>query len=188
MQVRSTFSQSYHPRLGGSLAFLGLTLATERPRCRQETHRWRAWRLAVKFDPTTADHMIFGDYAADCSKMDFAKGGGRPIPHLRYTTGENWRIERGANDGTGRDRMHPVYTEIVDSNDFAGAGFSEADRYIARAAASAAAPHGNPSTWRQLNTTHHITQVVSDIARVRGFEIKRPSIEESVQNSLLPEI
>src|SRR6516164_10967144 len=27
MQVRSTFSQSYHPRLGGSLAFLGLTMA-----------------------------------------------------------------------------------------------------------------------------------------------------------------
>ena len=147
-------------------------------------NEWLAWRLAVRFDPTTAEHMIFGDYAADCSKISFAKSGGRPIPHLRYTTGENWRIQRG---GSGRDCMHPVYKEIVNSDDFAGGGFSDADGYIARAADSLTAPHGNAATWRQLNTTHHITQVITDIARVRAFEVKRSPIEATVQDSLFPE-
>ena len=150
-------------------------------------NEWRAWRLAVKFDPSTAEHMIFGDYAADCSKIEFGDSAGKPISHLRYTAGENWRVQRGEKQGTSRDSMHQVYASIVRSSDFAGASFSQADAYISRAAASLAAPHGSPTTWRQLNTTHHITQVVNDIATVRGLEIRRITVGEPVQISLLPQ-
>jgi hypothetical protein len=144
-------------------------------------NEWKAWCLAVRFDPTTARHMIFGDYAADCSKIEFGKGG-MPIPHLRYTTSENWRVQRGLT--AGADRMGQVYAAIVESEDFAGAEFSTADGFIARAAETVDAPRGNGRVWRQLNTTHHITQVVDDIARVRGFQIRRTPVEANIQNSL----
>jgi hypothetical protein len=148
-------------------------------------NEWRAWRLAVKFDPTTAEHMIFGDYAADCSVIEFASTARGKIRHLRYAAGENWRVERGAKHGADHDSMHQVYGNIVRSPDFAGASFSEADSYIAHAAANPAAPHGNSTTWRQLNTTHHITHVVSDIAKIRGVQIRLTSIDQAIQIPLL---
>jgi hypothetical protein len=141
----------------------------------------------VNFDASTAEHMIFGDYAADCSKIEFADSVCKPINHVRYTVGENWRVQRGEKETTSRNSMHQVFTTIEGSTDFAGASFSQADKYIARAAASLAEPHGNPTTWRQLNTTHHITQVVNDIAKVRGLEMKTISPREPVQMSLLPQ-
>lgn len=147
-------------------------------------NEWRAWKQAVQFDPTTAEQMIFGDFAADCSRIEFGGSGGKAIRHLRYTAGDSWRVERGSKAGSDRDAMHRVYLKIVGSTDFAGAGFSKADAYIAQAAANLNAPHGSAKTWREINTTHHITQVVSDIARVRGIKIKAPSVDAEVQMEL----
>jgi len=148
-------------------------------------NEWVAWRRAVAFDPTTAEQMIFGDYAADCSRILFGGNPGKAIRHIRYTTGEKWRIQRGTKSGRDRDCMHRVYKELVASGDFAGSGFSEADAYIAHAAEHSVAPHGNAKIWRQLNTTHHITQVVSDIGQVRGVGIKRLPDREAMQIPLL---
>lgn len=148
-------------------------------------NEWLAWREAVRFDPTTAEHMIFGDYAADCAKMSFSGGGAPAIRHIRYTTPDTWRVQRAEKDGKDAQRMHGVYKALVDSGDFAGEGFSSADAFIANGAKSATAGPGNSTTWRQLNTTHHITQVVSDIAKVRGISIKKAPASEEVQLSLL---
>jgi len=148
-------------------------------------NEWRAWRRAVKLDPTTADHLIFGDYAADTALIKFGGKGGKVIPHIRYTSGDQWRVERGPSKGKRSDSIHAVYVGIATSSDFAGANFSEADAYIAHAAANPSAPHGSGKEWRQLNTTHHITQVVDDIAKVKGVEIRRSPTEAMVQMPLL---
>lgn len=148
-------------------------------------NEWLAWREAVRFDPTTAEHMIFGDYAADCAKMSFSGGGAPAIRHIRYTTPGAWRVQRAEKEGKDAQRMHGVYKEIVGSGDFAGEGFSSADAFIANGAKSATAGPGNSTTWRQLNTTHHITQVVNDIAEVRGIVIRKAPASEEVQLSLL---
>lgn len=149
-------------------------------------NEWLAWRKAVRFDPTTADHMIFGDYAADCAKMNFSKSGARAIRHVRYATSESWLVQRAVEAGSDTTRMHGVYKAIFESDGFAGSGFSAADTYIARAAGNPSAKPGNATTWRQLNTTHHITQVVADIAKVRGLEIKEAPAEQfDTQLSLL---
>lgn len=150
-------------------------------------NEWRAWKLAVRFDPATAQHMIFGDFAADCSRIEFGGSGGKAIRHLRYTVGDSWRVERGPKLGSDREAMHYVYSKIAGSSDFAGAGFSKADAYIAHAAANLNAPHGNARNWREINTTHHITQVVNDIARVRGIGIKAPTVDAEIQ-MVLPEL
>lgn len=145
-------------------------------------NEWNAWKKAVNLDPTTAEHMIFGDYAADCAKMVFGKGG-RAIRHLRYTTAGHWRIQRGAETGSDKAIMHDVYKAIVESGQFASEGFSAADAYIALAAANANAGPGTAKTWRQLNTTHHITVVVSALAEVRGFMIAK-GVSDSANRQL----
>jgi hypothetical protein len=133
---------------------------------------WMAWRQAVRFDPATAEHMIFGDYAADCATMAFGGGGGRAIRHYRYTTPDAWLVERGGDSGTDTAAMRDVCRRILDSGQFAGRTFSSADEYIFRTAHGQAGP-GSATTWRAVNTTHHITRVVADIGRVRGFTLRQ---------------
>ena len=149
-------------------------------------NEWLAWRQAVNFDSTTAEHMTFGDYASDCAKMAFGSSSAAAIRHIRYATSDSWRVQRAVESGTDAHRMHGVYKAIFECHEFAGAGFSAADAYIAHAAKSPMAKPGNATTWRQLNITHHITQAVADIAKVRGILIKEAvAIEFSTQLSLL---
>ncbi|MBN7806459.1 hypothetical protein JZX86_14655 [Agrobacterium rosae] len=140
-------------------------------------NEWVAWRKAVRFDPTTADHMIFGDYAADCAKIAFKNGGSAPaIRHYRYTTTDGWLVQRGADTGTHTAIMRKVCQEILASGQFDGRTFSSADDYIFCTAHNAAGP-GSAKEWRAVNTTHHITRVVADIGGVRGFEPRRATLE-----------
>lgn len=148
-------------------------------------NEWLAWKEAIHFDPSTAEYMIFGDYGADCAKMAFGGSGAQAIRHIRYATPDSWRVQRAVKEGKDAQRMHGVFKSIVESGDFAGEGFSSADAFIANGAKGAAAKPGNSTTWRQLNTTHHITQVVSDIAKVRGISIKKAPASEEVQLSLI---
>lgn len=153
----------------------------------QPRNEWHAWKAAVKFEPSTAEHMIFGDFGADNAKIDFRSGGGAPpIVHCRYTTQESWMIVRGENEGTWFHRMKAVYGRIVDSGKFSGPEFSEADRLIYDVVRSNVQSVGGPWAWRQVNTTHHITRVVADIAIVRSIPIsKLPTIHVGAQQELL---
>lgn len=136
-------------------------------------NEWKAWRKAVGFDPATAEHMLFGDYAADCATMVFGGGGGRAIRHYRYATPDAWIVERGADDGTtDAAAMRDVCRRIVGSEGFAGRFFSLADEFIFLTAYGEAGP-GNSTRWRAVNTTHHITRVVADIGGVRGFALRQ---------------
>jgi hypothetical protein len=134
-------------------------------------NEWRAWREAVKFDPSTSEHMVFGDYAADSAKMDFKSAGARPIPHCRYATDSHWLVTRGVEEGSTYEVMKDVFDRVVQSGEFSGPSFSEADAYIHHVANNRLESAGNATTWRQINTTHHITRVVADIAKVRGIPI-----------------
>ena len=140
--------------------------------CAIPRNEWKAWREAVRFEPTTAEHMIFGDYAADCATMVFGGGGGRAIRHYRYVTSHAWIVQRGAESGSDAAVMRDVCLRIVGSGAFAGRSFSSADDYIFRTARGEAGP-GNATKWRAVNTTHHITRVVADIGGVRGFALRQ---------------
>jgi hypothetical protein len=144
-------------------------------------NEWHAWQEAVKFDSSTAEHITFGDYAADCAKMSFTESRAPAIRHIRYATENHWIVQRAGKFGSDTHRMHGVYKALAESPEFASAGFSEADAYIARGAVDPTAGMGNSATWRQLNTTHHITQAVAGVARVRGVIIKRSEDKERVR-------
>ena len=152
----------------------------------QPRNEWLAWREAVKFDPSTAQQMVFGDFAADSAKIDFKAGRAQPIRHIRYTTASSWLVVRGENEGSDHEVMKDVFERIVESGEFLGARFSNADAYIYDVACNNAPKAGNATTWRQVNTTHHITRVVVDIAEVRSVPISPlPDAPSGVQQSLL---
>ena len=147
-------------------------------------NEWKAWRQAVRFDPATAEHMIFGDYAADCATMAFGGSGAKAIRHCRYATSEAWLVERGSESGADAAVMRDVCRRIVESGEFSDRTFSSADEYIFKTAQGQAGP-GNSTTWRAANTTHHITRVVADIGGVRGFALRqRESPPSPVQENL----
>ena len=149
-------------------------------------NEWAAWRQAVSFDPATAEHVIFGDYAADCAKMVFGGSGGKAIRHYRYTTESAWLIARGGKAGSDKTVMEEICARIVASGHFAGAQFSTADAYIALTAQGQDGP-GNSTIWRQVNTKHHLTRVVVDVANVRGISIEEPPVQDSGSQLVLLE-
>jgi hypothetical protein len=130
-------------------------------------NEWAAWVQAVQFGKETEDHLVFGDYAADCARMNFGKSGGRAIRHYRYTTPSHWFVVRGTEAGKDAAVMQEVSRRIIGSPHFAGRSFSSADNFIFQSAYGFGGP-GNSTTWRQINTTHHITRVVRDIGAVKG--------------------
>lgn len=130
---------------------------------------WKAWSGAVAFDARTSPHLLFGDFGADCSKMQFGPSRAAPICHYRYTTPEHWLVVRGGDSGGVLSRMKDVCDRILKSGHFAGRTFSSADEWIFQNAHGRAGP-GTPTNWRGANTTHHITRVVRDIGHVKGLK------------------
>lgn len=150
---------------------------------RNELH---AWKRAVRFNPETGEHLVFGDFCADCSKIVFGASGAPAIRHIRYALDDEWIVERGRKAGTSNDEMRRVFKNLVGSGDFGGEHISQADRFIIRSAKDTRLGCGNATTWRQLNTTRHITQTVRNIAKVRGIEIRPlPAPQADVQLMLM---
>ena len=132
-------------------------------------NEWLAWKKAIQLDGASPEHLVFGDYGADCAKFEFKKAsGGIPIRHYRYATPDNWLVVRGTAEGQAETVMRGVCERILRSGKFAGRGFSSADDYIFKTAKGWDGP-GNGSTWREVNTAHHITRVVRDIGDIKGM-------------------
>ncbi|MEE3624541.1 hypothetical protein UCD39_11145 [Nitrospirillum sp. BR 11752] len=148
-------------------------------------NEWLAWQKAVNFDPLTAEHMIFGDYAADCSNLNFGTNKAIAIRHYRYTTGDSWLVQRGLDTGPHKTNMESVCSEILASGLFSGRSFSSADNYIYLTAKGLAGP-GNATDWRAINTTHHITRVVNDIGKIKHISFKRKALTPLAEQMILP--
>lgn len=145
--------------------------------CIVPRNEWISWRRAISFDPSTAETLMFGDYAADCAKIKFGGGGGTaPIRHYRYTTPECWLVQRGPDSGSNVRAMREICSAIVSSGEFAGRNFSSADDHIFRVSEGLGNP-GGAREWRAINTTHHITRVVTDIGNTFGVSFSRKELE-----------
>lgn len=141
-------------------------------------NEWLAWKEAVKLDGASPEHLVFGDYGADCAKFEFRKSsGGIPIRHYRYTTPDSWLVVRGSAAGQAESVMRGVCERILRSGKFAGRGFSSADDYIFKTAKGWDGP-GNGSTWREINTAHHITRVVRDIGVIKGMSFAETTFSD----------
>jgi T4 beta protein len=141
-------------------------------------NEWIAWSRAVRFSKHTPQHLVFGDYAADCATMKFGKSGAPAIRHYRYTTAKHWFVCRGAKTDPDTVVMRDVCQRILNSGHFAGRQFSVGDDYIYCTAVNTDGP-GNSTTWRAVNTNHHVTRVARDTGSVRGMTFRDGKVDES---------
>lgn len=164
-----------------SIVFQGTNYPDKNPAAEDSTvtvprNEWLAWMRANQNDTIASEHLLFGDYGADNANFEFRSGGSAaPYPHYRYCGPTQWVVARGRSDIAQREAMRKVSQSILDSGVFAGRDFSLADEFIHATANGYAGPE-NASTWREINTAHHITQVVSDIGRIIGFSVDRRTV------------
>lgn len=151
-------------------------------------NEWTSWCDAVSFDSNTAHHLVFGDYGADCAKMNFGRGQAKAIPHLRYADAESWLVERGADKGRFETIMKAVCSNVVNRAGFSGRDFCLADDTIFRISRGATGP-GTAKHWRAINMNHHITRVVADVGRVQSITLSRiPVAELPAQDDMFPRV
>ncbi|MEJ1119043.1 beta family protein [Phyllobacterium sp. CCNWLW109] len=132
------------------------------------------WKSFIESDPVARDLLSFGDFGADCAKFTFKSIKVKPIPHIRYSTSDSWIVARGNKQDSAATSIAAVSNMILESGKFLGSDYSWADQFIADRASSKGNP-GNAITWRQVNTVHHITQVVSEIGAIKHFDVERYS-------------
>jgi Beta protein len=133
-------------------------------------NEWRVWKHATLREREVARNLVFGDFSADSSKLVFDSGGGVPIKHYRYSTVDDWLVIRAADEKRTPEAMREVSSRIVKSEYFAGRSFSHGDAYIDDTANGTGGP-GNATTWRKVNTIHHLTRVVKDLGELIGYTI-----------------
>lgn len=131
-------------------------------------NEWLAWKIAFGGGHGRIENCLFGDYGADCAKFSFRNGGGGPPKrHYRYATQDSWMVVRGSSTGTVPSSMQEVCLRIVSNAAFSGRRFSFADNYL-YLGARGQTTQGSATTWREINTIHHVTRVVKDIGHSMG--------------------
>lgn len=136
--------------------------ASEQRFARAEWAVWRAVReRSLPRVPTFADYAIA--HPEPAPEMDPRLM--RISAQLRYTTDHNWLVfkERNIRD-FGNEQFLKICERLVARDAFRGRDFSWGDRYIAERADGTDGRPGNPRMWRKVGTSHHLAQVVSQIA------------------------
>ncbi|WGM32716.1 beta family protein [Brevundimonas sp. NIBR11] len=137
---------------------------------------WETWKRATAIDEVVRRGLSYGDFAADSAKFKFGGKRAKIIPHYRYATMGDWRVDRGGKDESMAAAMARIARQIVESKDFAGRDFCRADEMMHDLSLGLSGP-GNATTWRRINIGHHITRVVVDLGGLRGFQIARRASE-----------
>lgn len=146
---------------------------------RPELPLWR--RLATR-SKRSGRAIVFGDYGADNAAFHF-DGQGRPSPHLRYSTDSTWNVSRGDKKSDRRTTMMATAGRITSRSDFSGDGYSWGDSMIVDMVAGDRT--GNSTTWRAINTSHHIERTCREIGSFLGFALPEYSrVRRGVQTKM----
>jgi hypothetical protein len=120
-----------------------------------------------RYDASMYDHLqqrrrltripTFGDYAVGHPLL--VTGRAFPTyPQLAYTVADRWLTLRGRhNDPRGHQQFFLACDVIARHPEFVGTALGRGDTRIAN---SRSYPPGNASTWREIETTHHLDYVV----------------------------
>ncbi len=130
------------------------------------------WRRVRETDPTLRENVMFGDFGADSAKFHFESVNIAPIRHFRICTSSEWLVPRGENDVPHRVATRTAATHLVSDARYSGRAFSWGDNFLFERSNGFNGP-GSSTTWRAVNTNHHLTMVVRDIGTLNNFEIGR---------------
>lgn len=175
----------------GSIVFQGSNFPIKNPAEAGRTatiprHEWTIFKEVLRDCDIPHDRLGFSDFGADCGKIQFPtrKSSAIAIPHVRYTTKTSTLVIRGAATGGQSERMVSVLKELIGHPDFAGKGFSYADKRMWDTA-NGRATAGTASNWREWNMAHHIIRVVTDLAALTGVSLEEEDVlEENEQISM----
>ena len=175
----------------GCIVFQGSNFPTKNPAEAGKTatvprHEWTIFNEALRDCDIPHDRLGFSDFGADCGKINFPtrKSSAIAIPHVRYTTKTSTLVIRGAATGKQSERMVAVLKELTEHADFAGKGFSYADKRIWDTA-NGLATAGTASNWREWNMAHHILRVVTDLAALTGVLLNEDEVLEEIEQAEL---
>jgi hypothetical protein len=129
---------------------------------------YRIWGELIAADPPVR-LPSFGDYAiAHPQPADVDPRIMRMSANLRYTVEQDWLVVKGRNTKQhGNEEFRALCQWLITQPSYRGPDFSWGDGAIHRCATGVDGP-GNPTTWRQIGTSHHLTQVVRQLANVFG--------------------
>lgn len=124
------------------------------------------WILYKKVRSQVDRPLFFADYGVrhPDSATDFQP---YMIPgtKIKYTADDMTIIVKGGSSrhGAGFDQFHDLAEVIVALPEYRGAAFSWGDHRISEVARRATGP-GNMTNWVAIETNHHITEVVNQLA------------------------
>ena len=130
---------------------------------------WVLYKALLAALPASVRRPGFGDYVV--AAVEFPKGDMRFMrgsPNIRYAIDDAWLVAKTKRQKSNNNHAYPgLCGAIIASGSFAGAAFSEGSKYIDDCRLGIE-KMGNPTTWKWVATNHHITKVVSDIAKLSG--------------------
>ncbi len=113
---------------------------------------------------------LFGDYGiVNPITVEFDSSRVSSSAKIRYTVEKEWLIVKGKSLRTHPDKFkqyHNLAGSLSKMADFLGPTFSPGDTYIKRCA-SHEEKSGSLTTWITVDTSHHLTFVADQIAKMR---------------------
>jgi len=126
------------------------------------------WRLWLDLIHRINRRLLFGDYTVNyAAPKKMTSDIRQAIPCIRYTSDEEWLLFRGAGKkdaaAGGNRQYHELARRCRSHEAFRGRTYSEGDRYIDDCANEDDGP-GNPTVWRRVASSAHITYVANQCA------------------------
>jgi hypothetical protein len=129
---------------------------------------WTLWRAVcgrrseIPRTPGYGDYGIVHPVLLDLDPRKITLGG-----KIRYTLENEWMILRGHSfkKGVGYKQYHSLAQQLNGDSSFRGKDFSWGDRYVT-ACANHEVKSGNLTTWISVDTNHHLTFVVNQLANI----------------------
>jgi Beta protein len=155
--------------LGGAMpSTLGGGIVAEGTIGRLPRREWDLWSSLVAHELSRLP--TFGDYAVQNPEppLEDQPSGPGQRANIRYTTDDATLVPRAVGPviQEGAEQYRELCQLLVAQDEFAGRDFSWGDMQIAECAAGIGDP-GWQNQWRGAGTSHHLRQVVDQLAQVR---------------------
>lgn len=149
------------------------------------------------FDEVSAARpgLWYGDFSVVNPRFRQLAGGARGRAKIRYTVRKAWAIIRGEPPNRARpDEYAELYRRLLDGASTNGYTvrddeFSWGDQFLNQCLSPNQRTFGNPQRWVTVDTSHHIAQVLDELAPVFGYNtepFRIPRVAEQFDLPLMP--
>ena len=131
-------------------------------------HEWHFYKSLCLLFGNEVRIPNFGDYTIESpgfTSLDMRKI--RPAGKIVYTADDVWHIRKGGAFRDDNAQMQKHCRDIIRSNHYKGADYSQGDLRIENTA-NGKENYGNLTTWKWVGVNHHITVVVQQVSSFHG--------------------